>query len=297
MLDLVVILGRAAVDGGDFQQSRSLTTHAGADLADDLHPFPQVVLLHQRTGDERVGIDRPEVVGRGAQKAVLLGMEFEHAFEHAAHHRRFVRGTDGRLLVPAAVLLAIAAVLAMTAAPAAAMSLIATPVATPAAALLVVAAAVRLLLLVASSARASAGLIALSPSATATAAAALRAPVVLAAGLIVAAAWGVGLAFPSGGFGPDRFGVILGGTFLDGGAFLGRFVGDDVGSEVVIAGKLLGLASPRRAAGPRGRFLGGGRRCVVVVPEVDGGQFGLAIKLFDHRRLGSARLASGRAAG
>ncbi len=89
MLDLLVVLNGAAVDGFDVDQPRPLAACARADLAANLDSLAELVLFDQRTGNERIRFAGAVVVRAIADEAVPLGMQFQHAFDRAAG--------DGRL--------------------------------------------------------------------------------------------------------------------------------------------------------------------------------------------------------
>ena len=78
-LDFAVLLGRHAVDIGDFPQSRSLLPPARLDHAADVEALAKPELLDHAPGNEGIG-QLAGVVGLGiAEEAVAVGVHFQHA--------------------------------------------------------------------------------------------------------------------------------------------------------------------------------------------------------------------------
>ena len=78
-LDVEVFFGLHAVDVDDFLQPRPLLPAARLHHAVDQHPFAEAELFDHRAGHERIG-PFAEVVGLGvAEKAVAVGVHFQHA--------------------------------------------------------------------------------------------------------------------------------------------------------------------------------------------------------------------------
>ena len=76
-LDVLVIVGRHAVDVGDFAEPGALLAAARLHHAVDEQPLAQPVLLDHASRHERIGHFAGVVVGRAAEKAVAVGVQFE----------------------------------------------------------------------------------------------------------------------------------------------------------------------------------------------------------------------------
>ena len=85
LLDLRVVLERAAVDRLDRPQPRALRIRAGAHLAANQNSGPQLIFFDQRAGDEGIGLLSGVIFFNVAQEAVTLGMQFQHTLGGAGH--------------------------------------------------------------------------------------------------------------------------------------------------------------------------------------------------------------------
>src|SRR5205814_645229 len=84
--DLGILFGRDAIDIEDFLEARALSAAMALDQAADEDALAEAELLDHRAGHEGVGSLAREVGLRIAQKAVPVGMHFEHA--RSAHERQ-----------------------------------------------------------------------------------------------------------------------------------------------------------------------------------------------------------------
>ena len=78
-LDVEVFVRRHAVDVGAFAEPRPLLPAGRLDGAADHHPFAQAVLLDHRARHERIAPLAGVVIVGAAEKAVAVGVHFEHA--------------------------------------------------------------------------------------------------------------------------------------------------------------------------------------------------------------------------
>ena len=78
-LDVLIVVGRHAVNVGDFAQAGALLAASGLDHAVDQHPLAQPVLLDHAAGHEGIG-HLPGVVVVGiAEEPVAVGVQFQDA--------------------------------------------------------------------------------------------------------------------------------------------------------------------------------------------------------------------------